>query len=197
MSSKLAAIALSLVLLAGGAAARDVTDPYDEYRSPGEGSQDFPFDDSDVEKWREQEVEVPVLSEDGLRQIRIDHGPAGGMKFFLDLETLSVSAEDDIVRYWVVTESGGQRSNILYEGISCADRQYKTYAYASPRRASLIRYVKSPRWEEVGGSSSGDFHHELVDNYFCTRGMPQPLDGIHAAVGGRINTSSEEFQDGY
>jgi hypothetical protein len=195
MYGKLALIILSTTLVAGAAAGRDVTDPFDDYRAPGEGSRGFNFDESQVEEWREQVVEVPALSESGLRPVQIDHGPPGGMRFFVDLDTLSVNAKDDIVRYWLVTESGGRRTNVLYEGINCSDRKYKTYAYASPRSTSLVRHVKSPRWEDVGGRSARDFHYELVEDYFCARGSPLSLNVIHTVVHGGINTSSDAFQD--
>lgn len=195
MLTKPAPVVVSLMLLAGIALARDVTDPFDAYRAPGEGSRGYHFDDSQVEPWQEQTLEVPVLSEAGLARIQIDHGPVGAMQYFIDLDTLSVNAEDDVVRYWLVTESGGRRTNVLYEGINCSERKFKTYAYASPRRTSLIRHVKSPRWEEVRGRSARDFHYELLEDYYCARGRPLPLNMIHTAVRGGINTSSDAFQD--
>ena len=196
MFPQLASTLVLAALLAGAAVARDVTDPYDPYRGPAEGSQGFRFDESLVEKWEEQQqVEVPVLSEAGLQRIRIDHGPVGGMRFFVDLDTLSVDPEDEVVRYWLVTESGGSRSNVIYEGIRCSDGSFKTYAYASPRRPSLIKHAKSPEWEKIGGLGANDFHYELAEDYFCSRGSPRSMIGITAAVRGHVDFTNPNLED--
>ena len=196
MSPQLASTLVLLTLLTGVAVARDVTDPYDAYRGPVEGSEGFRFDESLVEKWEEQQqIEVPVLSEAGLQGIRIDHGPVGGMRFFVDLETLTVDPRDEVVRYWVVTESGGSRSNVLYEGIRCADGSFKTYAFASPRRPSLFKYARSPEWQKIGGLGARDFHHELAENYFCSRGSPRSMVGITAAVRGQVDLTNPNLED--
>lgn len=195
MSPKLVSTLTILALCAGSAVARDVTDPYDDYRGPAEGSEGFTFDESLVEKWQEQQVEVPVLSADGLHHIRIDHGPVGGIQFFVDLDTLSINAEDRVVRYWLVTESGGRRSNVLYEGIRCTDSKFKTYAYASPRRPSLIKHAKSPEWEKIGGLGANDFHYELAEDYFCSRGSPRSMAGITAALRGHVDFTNPNLED--
>lgn len=197
MYSKIARFAIAAAFLfAAAAVAQEEADPYDPYRPDTAAGKEFQFDDSGIEKWKEQQVDVPLLSEAGLRRIDISEGPVGVSDFFIDLDTLSIGEKDGIIRYWVVMESGGRRSNILFEGVLCTDRKYKTFAYASPRRPSLVKYVTEPRWKEVRSSSGGrDYHFELVEDYFCAHGMPQPLSGIRAAVSGRINVSGEAFQD--
>jgi hypothetical protein len=196
MYSKIAAFAIALAFLfTGVAVAQEDADPYDPYRPDTAAGKEFKFDGSGIEKWKEQQLDVPLLSEAGLRRIDIAEGPVGVSDFYIDLDTLSIGEKDGIVRYWLVMESGGRRSNILYEGILCSDRKYKTFAYASPRRPSLVRYVEEPRWREIRGLSSRGYHYALVEDYFCVHGMPQPLSGIRAAVSGRINVSGEAFQD--
>lgn len=173
---------LALVVTVSPSQADDVADPYDKFRTPSESEgQDFEFDDSQIVPWKEQQTDVPVLSEEHLQPIRIDHGPAG-MRFSIDMSTLTVNEKDGVVRYWVVMESGGRRTNILYEGLRCNDLAYKTYAYASPRRTSLIKYVSSPRWEEIGGLNGNDFHRDLADYYLCWRSSARSKDGIVKAV---------------
>lgn len=184
-----------LVLAAGRAEARDETDPYDAYRSPADSSEGFSFDDSLVEKWKEQQVAPPPLSEDGLQEIRIDHGPPGRIRYFVDLENLTANPKDGVVRYWLVMESGGQRTNILFEGIRCSDRKYKTYAYASLRRPSLVKYVDAPEWQEIRGLGSDDFRYELAEEYFCALGSPRSMQGIAAAAKGYVDTTNPNLQD--
>lgn len=172
---------LALLVAAAPAPAADAADPYDRFRSPAESeSQEFDFDDSLIKPWKEQQTEVPVLSEADLQRIRIDHGPAG-MRYSIDTATLTVSEKDGVVRYWVVMESGGRFTNVLYEGLKCGDLTYKTYAYASPRRTSLIKYMKTPRWERIGGLSGNDFRRDLAEYYLCSLGSARSREGILAA----------------
>jgi len=194
MRSFVTTFTLALALAGGGAIARDVTDPYGPYRGTDDPGVDYEFDDSLVEQWKEGQVEVPPLSEAGLKPLRIDHGPPG-VRFLLDMDTLTVHAEDRVVRYWLVMESGGRYTNVLYEGIRCTDSTYKTYAYASPRRLSLVKHAKDPEWESVRGLGGADFRYELVTDFFCTDVSPRTLEGIAASVAGYVNTNDGYYQD--
>jgi len=100
-----------------------------------------------------------------------------------------------VVRYWVVMESGGRRTNILYEGVKCPDLEFKTYAYASPRRTSLIKHVKSPRWEKIGGISSNDFRRELAENYLCSLGSARSAKGVSRAAKGYEDDANPNNED--
>jgi len=187
-------IAAALMIAFNSAGAKDDSDPYGPYRAPNEPGGEFRFDDSLVEQWKEQQADVPLLSEQGLKPVEIDHGPPG-MSFLIDMDTLSVNPDDRVVRYWLVMEAGGRRTNVLYEGINCIDASYKTYAYASARRLSLIKYMESPKWEAIRGLSDRDYHYELLEDFFCTDGSPRSMHGIAAAVAGRMNTNDPYYQD--
>lgn len=192
-------IRLVFVVALGAAAtvraADDVTDPYDKYRAPGESeSRGFDFDESLIEPWKEQQTSIPVLSEEGLQRIRIDHGPPG-LTYYLDLDTLTVDEKDRVARYWVVMESRGRRTNVLYEGVKCTDLEYKTYAYASPVRISLIKHVKSPRWERIGAASSNDFRRELAEQYLCSLGSARSVNGIARAAKGFEDVTNPNNED--
>lgn len=188
--SLIAVLALSV---AGQASARDVTDPYDSYRSDSDGSRDFNFDDSQIVPWKELQTKIPVLSEEGLEEVEIDHGPPG-LAYQVDMDTLSVG-EDDVVRYWLVTTSGGRVTNVIFEGIHCAEAMHKAYAYASPRRMSLIKPVKNPKWVAVRGAKNNDYHDELMNFYFCWKGSPRTEIGMNNAMRGSFNVLNPQDED--
>jgi hypothetical protein len=190
---KAAAMLLVFAATHGAALAADDTDPYEKFRSPSDSNADFDFDDSHIKPWKEGAAGIPVLSLDGLNEIDIDHGPPG-LNFKIDMETLSVGEQDGVVRYWVVTESGGRRTNVIYEGIHCAESTYKVYAYASPQRTSRIKPVSDPEWILIR-EGRNDYHFELMNAYFCWKGSPQTLIGIRNALRGSFNLESQFAED--
>ncbi len=179
--------------VAGSASARDASDPYESYRSDSDGSIEFNFDDSLIVPWKELQTKIPVLSEEGLKDVDIDHGPPG-LSFQIDMDTLTVG-QDDVVRYWLVTTSGGRRTNVIFEGINCAEAMHKAYAYASPRRLSLVKPVKTPRWEAIRGASANDYHGELMSSYFCWKGSPRTQIGMRNALRGSNRSYNGQRED--
>lgn len=188
-----AAVLLVLAATSGAALAADKTDPYEKHRSRSDSSADFDFDDSHIKPWKEGAADIPELSLEGLREIEIDHGPPG-LTFKIDMETLTIGESDGVVRYWIVTESGGRRTNVIYEGIHCAESSYKTYAYASPRRTGQIKPIAEPKWSVIRNNLD-DYHYELMNAYFCWRGSPLTLTSIKSAVRGTVNLQSPFVED--
>lgn len=101
-----------------------------------EFSSGIPDSDSDLgdfipgEKWREGEFSLPAYpDEDKLVPVELDRGDSR-FNYYLDPESLSVG-KDDVVRYTVVITSGSGASNVLYEGLRCSRREYRTYAYGT------------------------------------------------------------------
>ena len=71
-----------------------------------------------------------------------------------------------MVRYTLVLESNrsGNR-NIMYEGMRCATREYKTLAYGT--RKGQFRPLGKPKWLSVDGARSNWFRRDLWEFYLC------------------------------
>ncbi|MDR3452875.1 MAG: CNP1-like family protein [Rhodoferax sp.] len=75
--------------------------------------------------------------------ITLDLGPSQALKFGIDPDTVSLSA-DGVVRYVVVASSASGATNAMYEGIRCATGEFKTYARATT--AGTWNTVEDPQW---------------------------------------------------
>ena len=64
----------------------------------------------------------------------------------IDSRSLSVGA-DGVIRFTLVIESRRGVRNISYEGIHCAEREYKIYAYGSGK--GELKAVRKPKWQRI------------------------------------------------
>lgn len=95
--------------------------------------------------WQEGPVpEPPEFSVE--RLLRFEVNPNSPMVYAIDPQTLSISAEDRVVRYVVVASSPSGVRNVFYEGIRCQTAQVKTYARHAEGRWVV---AASPQWQEM------------------------------------------------
>jgi hypothetical protein len=85
-------------------------------------------------------------------------------RFYIDAASLSVSPER-IVRYTLIARSASGVVNLSYEGMRCAENQYRIYAYGRDGRWA----VQSSEWREIGTQSMQRWHEELRSSYFCPK----------------------------
>ena len=86
-------------------------------------------------------------------------------KYALDTRSLSVGKKDQIARYTVVIESPQGAKTVLYEGIRCDSRDYKTYAHAGPDQKFHVK--QKPEWESIRSEGAFVYRAELLDYYLC------------------------------
>jgi len=144
--------------------------------------------------WQEQGVKIPPYpKEDDLLELRFEH-PGSRFQFSIDPDAISLG-EDGVVRYTLVLRSSSGSKNIMYEGMHCTERQYKTYAWGT--RKNQFRRLSKPRWQNIESGRGNWFRHDLWEYYLCgpkqslkrTRSVPEILDAIKyhrdAVPGGR------------
>lgn len=176
MAIRILSIVLFLLVAAPGMA-RDVSDPYGEFRPESERDE-FYFDESLVKKWKEGQTEVPGLPKDNdLKELEFA-SVKKPMRVFIDLKRLGVG-EDRVTRYWVVLKSPGGGYNATFEGLRCNTKEYKVYAYGHPERNPQVRPVKEPEWKKYTDNRYGNFREELGKVYLCngiTQRTPREVD---------------------
>lgn len=114
--------------------------------------------------WREQATALPAYPADAdLLPFRVDQ-PALSQIFNIDAGSLSVGA-DGVVRYSVVIVSNSGARNVLFEGLRCATREFRTYAYG--QAGQDFRPAQSDKWQPVSQVGWGGFRAVLLRDYLC------------------------------
>ena len=131
-----------------------------------EDPHDAPLRYQEDEAWQEQKLkELPPYPDPGrLLEIQFQH-PGSRFRYFIDPDSLSIG-DDGVVRYTLVLESvrSGSR-NVMYEGMRCPTREYKTLAYGT--RKGVFRPLGRPRWLSIDGGRSNWFRRDLWEFYLC------------------------------
>lgn len=150
---------LSLVSLPGGLHAAgnwSFDDPHDTVP-----------DHIEEEKWKEAESKLPPFPQDGnLVDLRLDY-PGSRFSYFLDSESLELG-DDNVIRYTLVVRSTSGASNVMFEGMLCNDKAYKTYGYGTGK--GKLQAARNPKWRPIRETGSKPFRKDIWKHYFCFAG---------------------------
>jgi len=114
--------------------------------------------------WQEQAVSLPAYPADiDLLSFPVDM-PAISQTFTLDAKSLSVGV-DRVVRYTVAITSTSGARNVLYEGIRCEAREFRTYAYGEA--SQRFRPALGDKWNNISAQGWGGFRVVLLRDYLC------------------------------
>jgi len=144
-------------------------DPYEKYLDHSTYNEDL-----DV-PWVELETQVKQLPRDeDLVEVELARLPPS-MKLYIDLENI-VIGKDDVTRVWLVARSSSGAYNATYEGLRCADRTYKVYAYYNPKRSTPLRVIELPAWKDA--TRSNNYRSELMEDFVCSGSIAEPPSDI-------------------
>ncbi len=122
-------------------------------------------------KWKEGKLTLPKYPRSRhLMEFSVDSAGAP-FEYFIDRESLSIG-QDYVVRFTVVIKSKSGAENVIYEGIRCDTREYKTYAYGS--QDEKFQKASNPSWKILTRSGGTAYRYELYASYLCGNG-PVPL----------------------
>ena len=132
-------------------------------------------------EFKEGATAIPSYPQEAnLIPVRIDAGGTD-FRFFLDIQALSVAA-DEVVRYSIVLQSPHGARNVFFEGIRCDSGEYRTYATGGGGQM----YPATGGWKPIesdGRSALGSFRGELQRDYFCRlSSLPKPVNVILSHV---------------
>lgn len=114
-------------------------------------------------RWQEQEKPLPAYPEEAdLLEIKPD-GARGPYQYRLDTKSLSTHP-DGIVTYTVVIRAESGAQNVLFEGIRCATKEYKTYGVGA---ATTLQPVKETSWRKIVNKDLIRHRIELYTYYAC------------------------------
>lgn len=115
------------------------------------------------EPWKEATVDLPGWPDAGeLLQVDVDNA---GFPFdvYLDPESLSVG-NDRVVRYTLVIVSSSGARNVSFEGLRCATREYRRYAYGS---GDAWLQARGTTWHKVLDGGMDGYRYILYRDYLC------------------------------
>ena len=84
--------------------------------------------------------------------------------FFVDAKSLSIGA-DQVVRYSLIAKSADGALNVSYEGMRCANKQFRIYAFG--RSDNTWSESRNSRWEPIRTNSRNAPREALHSDYFC------------------------------
>lgn len=146
----------------------DETDPYSGFREQSTYNEELEV------PWVELEAQVKRLPGDNdLVEAELQALPAA-MQMHIDMSSVEIG-EDDVTRAWLVVKSQSGAYNASYEGLRCADRSYKVYAYYNPKRSNPLRVMELPQWRFA---RVGNYRYELMEDYVCSGTRAEPVNHI-------------------
>lgn len=127
---------------------------------------DFDYDfDADIKPWKEIEAQLPAYPKVEEAQQFVVSASTDN-EFFIDPKSVSV-AEDETVRYTLIVKSSAGVLNVSFEGIRCATREKKLYAFG--RADGTWSRNKYAKWTPIQYKDRNRQHHMLFDDFFCPR----------------------------
>lgn len=111
-------------------------------------------------KWVEQEASLPDFPR-AQNLVEFDAGAATSNRYYVDVSTLSVGA-DEVVRYVVVVRTSGGATNVNFEGIRCRAKERKLYAFGRSDESWGKSRIQD--WQPI---RPGSYQASLYREYFC------------------------------
>ena len=116
------------------------------------------------EPWKEGGSALPSFPRDeNLVDLRLDY-PGSRFSYFLDSESLKLG-DDGVVRYTLLIRSASGGSNVMFEGMLCNDKAYKTYGYGTGK--GKFQVARNPKWRPIRESGSKPYRYDMWKQYFC------------------------------
>lgn len=120
--------------------------------------------DFDEEKpWLELQAQLPSYPK-AENLIPFQVSPAIDNRYFVDTASISVG-DDGVVRYTVVVKTSGGATNVSFEGVRCATRERKLYAFG--RADDTWSRARSSKWERIEPASQSAHQLILYHDFFC------------------------------
>ena len=127
----------------------------------------FEYEFDEEKPWAEIEAQLPSYpKEENLLPFFVS--AATDNLFFVDAASISTGG-DGVVRYTMLVKSSAGAVNVSFEGIRCASRERKLYAFG--RKEESWSRARSSKWEPVRYQDRNRQHHVLYDDFFCPGGI--------------------------
>ena len=120
-------------------------------------------EDYDAKPWQEINVELPPAPA-AANLLPFYVSPATDNRFYIDGASL-LAGSDGVIRYAMVVEAAGGARNVTYEGLRCATRELRVYAFG--QRDGSWSKSRGNDWRPVREAAANRQHAVLMNEYFC------------------------------
>ncbi len=121
-------------------------------------------DHIEEKEWEEAESKLPPFPRDeNLVDLGLDY-PGSRFSYYVDSDSLK-RGDDDVVRYTLVIRSTSGASNVMFEGMLCDEKSYKTYGYGTGK--GKLQVARNPKWRPIRESGSKPYRYDIWRHYFC------------------------------
>lgn len=103
--------------------------------------------------------------------------------FAVDAKSVSVD-KDGVVRYSLIAKSTEGVLNVSYEGIRCATREFRVFAYGRPD--NTWSETRIARWQPIPQDERNTQRSTLQSDFFCPAGriVDTPDEAVKALAAG-------------
>ncbi|MBI4756527.1 MAG: CNP1-like family protein [Betaproteobacteria bacterium] len=123
--------------------------------------------DFDDKPWEEVVPTLPpVPGDDKLAEFYV--GSLTRNRFFIEPASVDLGS-DGVVRYTLVVRTEAGAKNVSYEGLRCATRELRRYAFG--RTDGSWAKARSDKWTRVYNSDLNRHHAALMQEVFCPDGI--------------------------
>lgn len=117
--------------------------------------------------WQESEVAFPAYpAADDMMKVEVDRVDMP-FNFYIDAKNLAILKEGGVVRYTVVIQSVDGSKNVLFEGIRCRTKQFRTYAYGTYDKK--FSKASSSQWKDIEQNEFMVHRENFFNYYMCDK----------------------------
>lgn len=155
-------VLVAATLYVSGAAARDDAD------NPNAPQDLTPAERAEPEApeaaWQESEAELPPFPRaSDLLPLQGDTGDSE-YNYFIDVNSVTLTS-DEILRYTVVIQAPSGASNIFHEGLRCATKEVKSFAFGT--KDGRFALMANPEWVYAFTRGPLGYRTSLLELYMC------------------------------
>jgi len=118
--------------------------------------------------WQETVVKLPAAPvEKNLLPIKIFEMPQ--YKYYIDTQSLHISANDNVARYTIIVEPPSGLRNVFFEGIRCDTKTYKMYA--SSLWGQPLSPIRDSQWYPIAEKGLNVYRSDLYKYFLCSQSI--------------------------
>ena len=118
--------------------------------------------------WEEADLPLPDMpTNDRLLPLKIFQMPA--YKYYIDIESINVSAGDNVARYTIVIEPPSGLRNVFFEGVRCDKNKYKLYG--SALWGKPLTKISGSSWNGIIERGVGVYRYDLFKYFLCNKSI--------------------------
>ena len=123
----------------------------------------------ETEPWAEEDLKDNPRYPDANSLVPFSLSGATRYEYYLDSRSINIG-KDGVVRFIVAIKPSSSALQLIYAGIRCQTKQWKSYAVGSQDPKWMP--VQKPTWEDIVKTREENYRHDLFSHYVCAGNGP-------------------------